>query len=745
MAARNIEIVITVRDNANKKLKETERAVKRTGKAAKQASADFKGFNRTLFATTAFVATFVKTFSTLGRSLNLGADLDRVDNQFERVLGPSGKMLMNIRGLTDATVDSMEAMKAGIALSNSGITSSSEDTARVIAMSAVAARRAGLDTTEGLKRVVQFAKSGSVASLEFLNLVRTTDPAFTAQIELIKQVGGALGGTLSIQQKYAIGMRALELATKGQMHGFRDLKDVMKGLEDSFGIFRRTVGRFLGAALGPMIDKVTELFYRMSLGLDDLRKNNKEILFLAKSVTVATGAVIGFAGALGTLRLAGMALSSLGFGLPKLIFLVGSLSTMFLGITSTADTFTQKLKVFGGFIQGIYQLISRFDSETGISNIDANLKKLLQENKIFEFAKIVSRGVILVKTTVQDFIDVIKNMAIGVDNFFGGAFRKVIAAISSFNEPWDKALLGMENRTKRMAAVLGLVLGYKVLKPLLGGLLTKIPIVGRLFGGGGKGPKGTITDPIYTVGVGLGGMAGKLGGGKLGGIFSKGLRGLGRTFLSGLKAIPRLLGSGLAGLGRVFMLGIGALPKILGAVMSTVLGKLLAAFGVGYLAGKGLNKLADAYTTQTNKYGQTSNIFERGFGKMATWLPESMGGISDEQYQDMYGQAPPPSTGAEPGKKTSTVNIPTKEDTIDKLDIIGEQMKTMTRADAERLQKATEKALASGEEGAGLITDDEMRKLTGSFGVALDNSKVMNDIRDNTKTSSDKMSSRRGN
>lgn len=718
MASRNVEIIITVRDNASRKLKDTERGVRRTGKAAKRATLDFKAFNRTLFATTAFVATFVKTFSSLGRSLNLGADLDRIDNQFERVLGPSGRMLMNIRKMTDATVDSVEAMKAGIALSNSGITKNSEDTARLIAMSAVAARRAGLDTTEGVKRIVQFAKSGSVASLEFLNLARTTDPAFTAQIELIKQVGGALGGTLSIQQKYAIGMRALALATKGQMHGFRDLKDVMKGVQDSFGIFRMTIGRFLGTALGPLIDKVTDLFYRMSLGLEDLRKNNKEIVFLAKSMTVTTASVLAFAGALGTLRLAGMALASLGFGLPKLILLVGSLGSIFLGVTSTADTFIDKLKLFGGFIQGLYQLLGNFDAETGISKIDSSLKKLLKDNKIFEFAKLTAKGVILVKTAIVDFINIIKGMAKTVDNFLGSAFNKVIDSLSQFTDPWDLALLKIEGRTKRMASLLGLVLGYKALKPLLGGLLSKVPVVGRFFGGK-RGPKGTATDPLFIINVNKG--LTKLGAAAGGALFSKKM-----LFLSGRFG---MLGLATAGLVLAFKESGDYLNKAFGIKSDTQLFKEEKGDAAFFSP-----KHGPSFQRKRGSRLDNSPLLNR-----PNLLKEYLPGLDKS-----LGFLDPDMGSAAAGQKTSVVSIPTKEDTISKLDIIGAEMQRMDKASMDKYQRATEQALASGDEGAGLITDDEMRKLSNSFESALDKSKVLSDIKDNTGENSVLQGSRRG-
>jgi hypothetical protein len=759
MAARNIEVVIKVRDNASRKLKDMENKVKRSGKAAKRASLDFKDFNRTLFATTAFVGTFIKTFSVLSNSLDMGAQLDRVDRQFERVLGPSSKMLTNIRSMTDATVDSVEAMRAGIALSNSGITSSSEDTARLIAMSAAVARRAGLDTTEGIKRVTQFAKSGSVASLEFLNLVRSTDPAFMAQIELMKQAGGALGGTLSTQQKVAIGMRALELAAKGQMKGHRDLQDVIKGVTDSYGIFRKVIGRFLGTALSPLLDKMTEFFYKMSTGLEDLRKSSKEFVFLAKATVVTTASVLGLAGALGTLRLATMALGSLGFGLPKLILLTATLGTAFLGITDQADSFIDKLRVFGGFIQGVYQLITGFDDETGISKIDSSLKKLLKENKIYEFAKIIARGGILVKRTFTDIVEVVTSVALKIDNIFGNTFRTVIDKISEFNKPWDLALLGAENKWKRIAGLITVIGGGFALKKLFGAALSRIPVIGRFFGGSSQGPKGTASDPIFTMPLtgGLGGVGKKIG--KIAGLGT-----LGAFLKSKLGRVGVWLKSAMGIAVKSLRTGLTKLPGLLLRVLSrgitllftTVLGKLALAAGAGVLAGKGANYLADKYTTETNQYGQESNIFERGMAKLHTFLPKSMGGITDEDYKQMYDPSLPKVMGPgspqdtklgksfldslDPtglGAQSAMVNVPVPDNTVAYLDQIGAQMQSVDAAEAKRMQAATEQALASGQEGAGIITDEEMNSITNSFGKALDNSKVMNDIRDNTAAQAD--------
>ena len=677
MATRIIEVIVKVKSgDANRKLGGLARKIKGAGKAAKKSSVDFKQFNRTLFATTAFIGTFLKTFSSLGTALNMGAELDRVDNQFERVLGPSSKMLLNIRNLTDATVSSMDAMKAGIALANSGITSGSEETAKLIAMSAVAARRAGIDTSEGIKRVLSFVKKGSVASLEFLNLARTTDPAFTARIELMKKVGGALGGTLSIQEKYTMGMRLLDIATRGQMKGFRDQADVIKGLSDSWDIFRRTLGRFIGTALGPLIDKFTDLFYRMSAGLADLRKNNKEIVFLAKAILVTTGAVLGLAGAIGTLRLSIYSLNALGLGLPKLLFLAGSLVTIFLGLTNNVSSMTDKLKVFGGFIKGIFQLVTSFDPETGISKIDVSLKKLLKDNHIYNFAKNVARSFIWVKKTVEDFIGAFKNLAKWIDHIAGGAFGKIIESLSS-DKPWQLKILSDESGAKsnRMVGALAGLAG-------LGIALKGLGFLKNLFT---RRPKGTITDPIFTVGT-------------------SGPEGLVVGALKSKTSLITKIGAG-------------------------VIGTLIAA-EVGWAIGNELKDLGQ----EVNKYGQKSSYWERLFGRVVAATPGTDFTMKD--WQDTYGEAPTaPNLSQIPGTKTSQVNIPPKDNTREYLADITEHMRVLDTAQQKKLNEATSEALATGPEGRARITDDEMRKLSVAFGIALDNSIAINGIKDNTKQS----------
>ncbi len=512
MAMRNLQVIITVTDKASKPLDDVAKKVRGTGKAAAESEVDFTKFNRTLFTTAAFVGTFSKMFSTLTSAFDQGSQLDRLSNQFERVLGPKGQLFQNLSQLTDTSIDKYEAMRQGISLKSLGIVKSSEHLAEILAKSGVAAKMAGHDSAEGVKNFSEFLKDGNVSHLQFLNLIAQTNPGLQAQMAILSKVGGVMGNVVSTQARLAIGMSLLNKATNGNLKGFRDLRDSVLDIKTNFKLFKDEMGRFLLTALQPLVDKFSLFLLKTSLFIENTLKADKNLVFLAKTVVVATGAVLGLAGALGTLRLATMALNSIGFGLPKLLATILLLGTGFLGITSKVDKFTDKLKVFGAFVKGVYQLVTSLNTKTGIAQIDEDLKELLEKNGIFVFAQNVSRAISVVRAVIKDMVDSFKWAARSIDNLFGGLGRKFIDTISKFKEPWENWWVNESatpiEKFMRSFTVIGSTLGATfagmvikgVLGKLGGSLLSKIPIIGGLFGGGGRGggPKGTKSDPIYT-------------------------------------------------------------------------------------------------------------------------------------------------------------------------------------------------------------------------------------------------------
>ena len=657
---RNLKIIVTVVDKSKKPLEDVAKNTRNAGKAAKQASVDFTQFNKTLFATTAFVGTFLKGFNTLTASLQEGANLDRLTSQFERVMGPKGQLFDSLSQMTDASIDKIEAMRQGLSLGNLGIIRDSTTLASVFAKAGVAAKMAGKESGEGIREYTEFLKTGSVSNLQFLDLIAQSNPALQAQMAILSKAGGVMGTVVQTQARLALGQALLTAATKGQLKGFRDLKDVLTDFKSGFSILRGEIGMLLGKALSPLIDNMTRFIRKASDFIENVRKNHKEIVFLTKALVVGTGAVLGLAGALGTLRLSVIALSSLGLGLPKLIALVAGVGASFIGITKPVDKFVDKLKLFGSFVQGIYQLVTSLDPSTGVAKMDKSIHDLLKKHGLLTLTQNVARFASVVLTTVKDVVAAFKWLAGKVDDIFGGMFTSIKGLLDSFKEPWNifwvsDSITPIQKFTRAATVILGGFFAWVVGKKafgMLGGLLSKIPLVGKLFGGGGMGggPKGTPTDPIWTVNVGdrLKGMAGKIPGmEKLGNIFKGTIdkfKGRLAGLLAGLSMRFDLIKNFIGGIftrftgvaravfaagGRFIMAGLSrllsALPTIATfvmrglAAMAPLLGPALgvaAAAAAGVAVGSLVNMLLDKYTQGETSEGFKGNIVERGLFKM---------------------------------------------------------------------------------------------------------------------------------
>ncbi len=821
MAMRNLEIIVTVTDKASKQLDDVNKKVRGTGDAAQKAGTDFTKFNRTLFATTAFVGTFIKLFSSMMSAMDQGSELDRLSTQFERVLGPKGQLFAAIDSMTDASIDKFEAMRQGISLRSLGIVKSTEQLADVVSKAGVAAKMAGQDSGEGIKNYSEFLKDGNVSHLQFLNLISHTNPALMAQMAILHKAGGMMGGVISTQARLALGQSLLNAAVSGNLKGFRDLRDIMLDAKQNFSLFRQETGRLILTALAPLIDKVSQFILKLSMTIDNVRKNDKFLMFLTKALILTTGAALGLAGALGTLRLATIALTSIGFGLPRLLLFVGTLSMAFLGITSRVDKFTDKLRVFGAFIKGVWQLVTSLNTKTGIAQIDDDIKALLEKNGIMTFAQNVARGISVVKAVVKDMVDSFKWVGRQLDAVFGGIGRKFIDMISQFKEPWSNWWVNESatpiHKFARSFTVIGGTLGtmitgmiFKSILGSAGGLLAKIPIIGGLFGGrgGGGGPKGSKSDPIYTKDADKSGTGSFL------------TKFLPTSIVDGAIKFLKDMVINVAMAFEVFKsLGIGELFAMVGEAVGAVATKfaMVAVFTaaiMGVLDGiwesaddwkkffGGLVDLGKALFDITANFVKNNavlnfifstlgrigeGIFNIGkfilidgpvklfsmiregwkliiglIGSLAGKLGISMSTWAKEMSPDTF-KAPTmpelpgpagiaqqdasnPSTAGQPGEKTNATLPQSTGTTEDTIDMIGEQLKSVTGAQRKQMQASVEGALKADSEGGKDITPDEMARIMGkSFNSALDGSTVMQNIENNTRKTSPPVSSRRGN
>lgn len=733
--AKNLQIIVSVRDQATKKLVEVEQKIKRTSRATAGATNRFKDFNRTLFATTAFIGTFMKAFSSLSSSITKGAELDRLENQFERVLGPSSNLLGHIKNFTDTAIDQVDAMTSGIALSNLGIVSSSEEAAQIIAMAGAAARQANLDSGEGIKRVTQFLKDGSISQLEFLNVIKSTNPQLQAMMSTLSAAGGTMGTVMSTQARLKMGTNALNAATQGTMKGFRDLRDVTKSISANFRAFSMNLGRLLATSLGPFIDKMSIMFETLSKGLENITKNEKEIRFLTKAMVVGTGATLGLAGAIGTLRLATMALGSLGFGLPMLIGLAATLGGTFSAVTRNANSLTERLKVFGAFLKGIWQLFSSLDEDTGLAQIDKDLADLLRGAGIFEFTHNVARAFSVVRSFVRGFVDSVSTSI----NFAISLFEKLVGSIKNLlgmdaAGPWSSSwLTGAEVVGKAFGYLGSVVAAFAGLK-MAKGVLSKIPGIGGFFGGGKLGS--STSNPMHVKEVG--GFGAKSGipeglgkASMFGGVFSK-IRSffeklilknktLSEIFtnpkgiLAGITKVAPFLGKSLNLLLTPIKFLASTLLRV-GAGLLSFPGLLAGAVaaGAGALIGKVIKDALDKYTQGTTEEGFEGSLVERGFFK----LNKLFGGettanfMKHQQMLKNAGVDPSKAITQTPGGKKSQTSIPIQPETEDEqLDALGNKLKEMEGAEKQRFVDSIREAKSLSGPGGGDITPDEWKNI----------------------------------
>jgi hypothetical protein len=501
MAKSTLDIIVNVVDAASKKLSDVNKQLRGTGDAAKKTGMDMVQFNRIMFSTTAFVGILQKQLSVLNSTLDKGAELGRIQDQFEAVLGPKGALFDAIDGMTKASIDRVEAMKSGIALKTLGIANSVQDAATIITGAGVAAKRAGIESGEGIRRVTQALKDGNLSNLEFLNLIRTNDVGLKAYLAVLNKYSGVMAGAVTAQQKNALIMRIITQVAKSAKDEHADLADVLFNLKQSFTFLRSEIGQYLGEALKPTLEATTKLFNNLS-DLFSQFKKSKELVFVAKAFITATTAVVGFYSAIFVAKNAISMLGSLGFGVPKLIAILVGLGMTFQGVTNKADTLIEKFRVFGAFLKGIYELVANFDPESGMSKISEATADMLEKNGILALVENISRATIVVKTFATTVVDYITRAAKTLDTAVGGITNKIFSFFGATNKPWARSWIDNTSKVyKSLAGIAAVLIGIVGVSKVLGigkGLLSKIPVVGRFFGGGSQGPSGSASDPIYV-------------------------------------------------------------------------------------------------------------------------------------------------------------------------------------------------------------------------------------------------------
>lgn len=782
MARTNIQVVISVKDGASKPLEKVQKNIRGTGKAAKDSTADIWQFNKTLFSTFAFLGLFTKGFSKLKESLMVGAELDKVSTQFERQVGPKSKFIQALEGSTNVVIDEMTALKSGLQLSNLGITHSLEGTADTIAKFAVAGRMAGKDASDVIEGLTSAVTEGNVARLEELGIMRRSDPAFMALMAVTGKAGGVMGGVIAKQQAMAIVMGAINKRVQGQMFAFMSLGEVIDYTGKAFTNLKRNIGILLGNAVRPLLEKILPLIQNFNRIVESISRTDRETLFLVKTVLALTAALSGLFATLGTMKLIVKLLGFTPLGFPGMAMAILAVTAAFVGLSRHADGPLAKLKLFGAFFKGIYELVTNFDPETGMSKISKATLKLLSDNGIMGFVDFIAAAIVTVRTTIKDISDLITHVATIVDNQFKKLFGVIddkLKTTSKWTTWWTTNTLSDFDKVKRAALILGGVFGAlfvgKKLFGGIGGILSKVPGLGGFFGGG-KGPKGTANDPVHVVSAGssVGGMlknSGLLSGpiglvknlfGKLGVVLeyltAYGLPGLRYALSDMLMPIIRSFGSVIGEVVLPVMVLGSALYGAIQGIMETSegwakffggiwdLGKAVGSVVIDLLASiPFVKQIADGFMT-IGKFllidgpMKLMKLIAEGWKNLFGWMGIGAGMMGDAMSSLAASISGKPLDGPKKGindtsAKQTSVSVPTMDvDQESTIQALGEQMKSMNTADKEKMQEAVQNALKADSSGGSLISPEEFSTFQTMLTTAFDSSKNLQELVNQAKT-----------
>jgi hypothetical protein len=513
--------------------------IKQLSEDAKKGVIDMTQFNKTMFTTLAFVGMFTKAFSSFSNSIKEASELDRVSREYERVFGDTGTLMSNIKGFTTTAVDRMEAMRSAISLGQLGIAQDSKQASEIIGMAATAAKMAGKDSAEGISKVTEALKTGSLSALEFLNEIRSADPALKVYLATLNKAGGALGTAMTAQAKYNLILNTLRVATKDHLKDEADLADVVLEVGQSFGMMRMTVGRLLGTALTPFINKMSQAFDSVGEFYNRIRQTDKTLPTFIKNMVSLASSVSLVIATVGTARLLFKGLSSLGIGgLPLLSLGFIGLGAAFSQSGNSLDNLLDTFKTFGSVAAGVFQLVQSFimDPENyakGIGKMDRTLHDFLQKKGLLNLTQNMAK----LTSVVVDF-----SLKVGdrLKDFYDTYLEPVISGLSKLfgmtAGPMSRTALGegKESNTGYKTAVNVAAIGIATMAgtAIFKSIFSKIPFLGNIFSGAKKAggsalapivakvpliggiltkalggsdgtgkPKGTSEDPLYTKNV----------------------------------------------------------------------------------------------------------------------------------------------------------------------------------------------------------------------------------------------------
>jgi len=567
----------------------------------------------------------------------VGSQFDFFRQQFNKTF--KAGYLRDLHAATKGTMDAMSMMQ--VALQNHARGLSDMENKKIFTLSVGAAKLLGTSTADAAKRMSKAIHGLSVTGMQQFFVALNTNNQFKNMDLLIKRLTkglNAAGRQTALFRSTALKELGKALAEVSAQTG--DTRTFFMQWQESVKSMRQVLGAFLAKALLPLASVVSKMTWDTFFKFDQvLGSTSKKFKMLRNGFVdfIQMGAgVLGMGAAItGGLSMMALAASTLGVSFGTI---TGFLTMFLVGLKAVKGenrSWLQFLADVGTELKFYYQAFTTY--RDGISTFSADVVDRVAhmsdsaQNRIM----FISKALVLARVAMNGFVDGIKK---GVD--FIAVFAEKLGVWDSKTKQFTKTAETWAKRIGQVAGVLALVMGVKAGAGMMRGLLGKIPVVGKFFGGSGRTPKGTANDPIYTKNAGLfsgwggvGAAASTIGGAltkkiSFGGMFKSVMYALGNTKI------------GYAIFGKIVNLGarlapiLGGLAKVIGAIVGSVPAMLAAAGALGVVIGRVLDVkfgLSDAASDRWAGIDRSKERMFRGqsgdFGK----IDKTFHGVSREK------------------------------------------------------------------------------------------------------------------
>jgi hypothetical protein len=460
-----------------------------------------------------------------------------------------------------------------------------------------------MNTEQAATQIINSLRTANLRGLNpFIQGLQKVDNELYNQLKMLQQVTQGWGAqSAKWKQARRIILERLATAYKKLGEAQGDSLEILMRTATSFKNLRMVIGEFVVTAMAPLATAVSKFneksFMRLYEVLSDTSGKFKDLKGGVVDLIKVVGGALGTLAALwGSFKILGLFLGTAGISMGGFAGAIMLAALAFSKVRDKSKSWMDVLSKIGTELKVYYEAFTSYsDGWITLSGDTAARFRQMDDpvrQRIWFMVKLLGAAKEALMGFGEGFMFIFDSMKKALSWF--GLWNEKTKQLSS-------TFASIAKWTGRIGGMLAAVYGIRLAAGAIGGGLSRIPIVGRMFGGGRRGE--SPLKPMYVVDVG-----GGLGMGR--GLVGRAGRGLLSRTAAGVGWMGRGIGRGLRGIGGLAKEGFAR-----GAAWAA--GRRMFA-GAG-ISGMGHNIMVGMRRYMPN-FMRMGGAAGRGIGRAGRWL-----------------------------------------------------------------------------------------------------------------------------